>query len=227
MNRTNSIDNRHWYDKRGFQVKRYKVIYADPSWQYRDKNANGNRGACFHYKTMSLKDMMAMPVPEIAAPDSACLMWAVSPMLEDAITLLKSWDYTYKTIAFSWTKLNKKPLDAAGIVKAQRERKAIVEYNNQYYTVKMGLGHHTRGNLEVVLLGVRGKGNRRINADVHQTIIAPARAHSQKPDEARERIVQLYGNVPRLEMFARDKFKGWDVYGNEVKSSIVLPGEAA
>ena len=79
----------------------------------------------------------------------------------------------------------------------------------------MGLGYHTRGNAEICLLTTRGNGLRRVDNSVMQVIIDAVGEHSQKPDEARSRIVRLYGDVPRIELFARQRTPGWDIWGNE------------
>jgi len=80
----------------------------------------------------------------------------------------------------------------------------------------MGLGNWTRANAEICLLGFKGKMNRKSNK-VRQVILSPLREHSRKPDEIRERIVELLGDMPRIELFARQTVKGWDCWGNETK----------
>jgi len=82
-----------------------------------------------------------------------------------------------------------------------------------------GIGSYTRSNAEVCLLGIKGK-MKVISHKVSSAILSPIREHSRKPDEARERIVELFGDLPRIELFARQKFDGWDVWGNEVKSDV-------
>jgi len=107
--------------------------------------------------------------------------------------VVEAWGYEYKTVAFTWLKLNP---------------------SGQGF--KMGLGYHTRGNAEICLLATRGKGLRRVDKSVMQVIISPAQEHSQKPDEARRRIERLYGDVPRVELFARQRRPGWAAWGNQV-----------
>jgi len=85
----------------------------------------------------------------------------------------------------------------------------------------MGLGYWTRANAEICLLATKGT-PRRVSASVRQVIDAPIMRHSQKPDECRNRIVELLGDIPRIELFARDKADGWDVWGNEVNNDIIL-----
>lgn len=120
------------------------------------------------------------------------------PKLNECFDLIKAWGFEYKTVAFTWIKLNKnKP------------------------TPFMGMGRWTRANAEVCLLATKGK-PKRINAGVHSVVMSPIEAHSKKPEEVKKRIVDLVGNLPRLEMFARQKTEGWDVWGNEVESDINL-----
>jgi len=148
---------------------------------------------------MCIDELCALPVAEIAAPDSALFLWATFPQLPEALRLIKAWGFKYKTVAFVWLKKNPKKPDG-------------------WY---MGLGHWTRANAEVCLLATRGHPHRQ-TANIHQFIIAPLREHSRKPEEAREKIVALMGDVPRVELFARQSPPGWDVWGNEVEPTAGL-----
>ncbi len=171
--------------------KRYDVIYADPPWQYNDRKCNG---ACEpHYSTMRLKDLKGLPVGHLAAKDSALFMWITYPMLREGIELMEAWGFTYKTIAFQWIKLNKSG-------------------KGKFF----GLGRWTRGNTEGCFIGVRGKIGRKSNS-ISQIIEEPVRAHSQKPDIAREKIMELMGlGLNYIELFARQHAEGWDCWGDEV-----------
>ena len=170
----------------------YKVIYADPPWSYNDKAAAGNRGASFKYPTIHLKDLYNLPVGSIASANCALFMWATAPLLPDAFKLIEAWGFAYKTVAFTWVKKNK--------------------VADSYF---WGMGNYTRANAEYVLLGIKGK-PKRVAANVHSVVDSKIRRHSHKPDEVRDRIVDLMGNVKRIELFARDRYEGWDVWGNEV-----------
>ena len=123
-------------------------------------------------------------------------LWATFPQLPEALRLIKAWGFTYKSVAFVWLKKNRKS-------------------EGWFY----GLGFWTRGNAEVCLLATRGHPKRQA-ANVHQFIISPIQEHSRKPEEAREKIVALMGDVPRVELFARQSPPGWDVWGNEVESTL-------
>ena len=88
---------------------------------------------------------------------------------------------------------------------------------------RSGLGFWTRGNAEICLLATKGHPKRKSNR-VHQFIISPLRGHSQKPDEARDKIIELVGDLPRVELFAREKADGWDAWGNEIDCDLEIEG---
>ena len=147
---------------------------------------------------MSIEELCALPVSEITEKDCVLFLWATFPQLKEALQLIKAWGFTYKTVAFVWLKTNKKAL-----------------------TWFYGLGFWTRGNAEICLLATKGHPKRQAK-NVHQLIISPIEAHSKKPNKAREKIASLMGDLPKIELFAREEILGWDVWGNEVKSSITL-----
>lgn len=175
-------------------MKNYQVILADPPWQYQQKGLQG--AAEHHYSTMSIEDICKLPIGCLADDDCVLFLWATFPQLPEALRVIKEWGFTFKTVAFVWLKQNKK---------------AVSWF--------FGLGFWTRGNAEICLLATKGHPKRQ-SAKVHQFIIAPVEQHSKKPDIAREKIVELMGDVPRIELFARQITPGWDVWGNEVSSTI-------
>lgn len=136
-------------------IGKYPIIYADPPWRYAQKGLQG--AAEHHYPTMSINELCALPVAELAAPDSALFMWATFPQLPEALRLIEAWGFTYKSVAFVWLKKNKK-------------------VDSWFY----GLGFWTRGNAEICLLATRGHPKRQA-ANVHQFIISPIEAHSKNP----------------------------------------------
>lgn len=178
-------------------MKKYKIIYADPPWRYERSGVQG--AAEKHYATMSLDELKKLPISELSDKDCALFMWATFPQLREALELIEAWGFQYKTVAFVWLKKNKVA-------------------DSWFY----GLGFWTRGNAEICLFATKGKPKRN-SAGVHQFIIAPIAAHSKKPDEARDKIIQLMGDIPRIELFARQPMEGWDVWGNEVECSIEIP----
>lgn len=180
-------------------MNKFGIIYADPAWSYKDKLHCGKRGAGYKYTITSTEEMGKIPVQEIADKDCALFMWATMPMLPDALELMKSWGFAYKTVAFVWVKSNKKS-------------------GSDFF----GMGNWTRANAEICLLGTKGK-PKRISAAVRQVIRRPILRHSEKPSEVRERIVELMGgSIPRVELFARVKTEGWSVWGNQVESDLTL-----
>lgn len=191
------------------KTKRYSIIYADPPWEYRVWSKKGGRGtANSHYATQSIAYLQMLDIEHICADDAVLLMWATFPNLPEAICVGKTWGFVYKTIAFTWVKTNR------------RNRKLFV-----------GMGHYTRANAEVVLLFTKGKPLKRFSKSVQQVLIAERKKHSEKPVEIRKRIEILFGDVPRIELFARDNDHplftdnrgGWDVFGNQVTGSIKIP----
>lgn len=180
-------------------MKKYNIIYADPPWSYRTYSKKGKgRSAESHYPTMRLEDIMALPVSELAAKDCTLFMWVTFPCLQEAFQVLEAWGFTYKTVAFVWVKQNR-----------------ISD------SLFWGMGYWTRANAELCILATKGH-PKRAHTGVHQVIMSHIEQHSKKPDETRDRIIQLMGDLPRIELFARQSPDGWDVWGNEVECSITL-----
>jgi len=172
-------------------MTKYRIIYADPPWSYRDKAASGRRGVIYKYPTMSIEDIQSLPVWKLADEDCALFLWVTAPLLDVGIETMKRWGFTYKTVAFTWIKTTKTG------------------------RLFWGMGNWTRSNPEYVLLGMRGR-MERVSASVHSVVMAPVGRHSEKPSEVRERIVQLFGDLPKVELFARERADGWDAFGNEL-----------
>jgi site-specific DNA-methyltransferase (adenine-specific) len=155
-------------------------------------------GSIDKYPVMKTADICSLqvdgqPVQDITAKDCSLFLWCPWPLLKpDGFQVMEAWGFDYKTDAFLWVKLT------------STGRKLFY-----------GLGSHTRGNTEPCLLGIKGH-PKRVSKSVPQVVISPIREHSRKPDVVRDRIVELMGDVPRLEMFARERFENWDAWGNEV-----------
>ena len=180
----------------GRTIQKYQVIYADPPWDYQQCRLSGS--AKKHYPTMRIEELCAHPVAEIADRDCVLFLWATFPQLPEALRLITAWGFVYKTVAFVWLKQNRKAL-----------------------TWFYGLGFWPRSNAEIGLLATKGPPQRQ-PAGTNQLVISPVEHHSKKPDEVREKIVALMGDVPRIELFARQQTPGWDVWGNEVENSTAL-----
>ncbi len=182
------------------KINKYNVIYADPPWPFKAWSNRGmGRSAENHYPTMRIEDIRALPVQNLAAENCALFMWVTFPAIREAFSVLDAWGFTYKTVAFVWVKQNRKAP-----------------------SLFWGLGYWTRANAEMCLLATKGSPKRQ-SAKVHQVIMSPVEEHSKKPDIVRDRIVELVGDIPRIELFARQQAPGWDVWGNEVNSSISFP----
>lgn len=167
----------------------FSVILADCPWTYSDKARSGNRGVEYKHPCMSLKDIQALPVGQIAADDSCLFLWATWPLIREGLETIEAWGFEYKTVAFVWVKTNK-----------------IAE------TPFWGMGNWTRANTEICLLGIKGK-PKRISASVHSVIHSPVIGQSGKPPIVRDKIVELCGDVPRIELFATEKVEGWKSLG--------------
>lgn len=177
----------------------YQIVYADPPWHYKVWSKKGaSRTASIHYNVMGKSDIQAIPVGKLCDKNCALFMWATYPNLEEAIELVNAWGFEYKTVAFTWVKQNKKTP-----------------------SLFWGMGHWTRSNAEVCILATKGKPHR-INKGVHSVVMSAVQEHSRKPDEVRNRIVKLMGDLPRIELFARRNAEGWDAWGNEVENSVQL-----
>jgi N6-adenosine-specific RNA methylase IME4 len=177
----------------------FEIIYADPPWTFRTWSAKGKgRSPERHYDCMSLADVRALAVPDIAAENCTLFLWATDPLLPEALKLIEAWGFTYRTVAFHWAKLNK---STTGLFFTARD----------FFT---GMGYWTRANPELCLLATRGK-PQRVSMSVRRLVIEPRREHSRKPDEVADRIVSLMGDVPRVELFARQSRDGWETWGDE------------
>ena len=171
---------------------KYDVIYADPPWTYNNmKNRDPKMGG-ITYPTMTLEDIKSLPIKEISNRNSALFLWVTMPKLREGLEVIKAWGFDYKTCAFVWVKQNPK--------------------NEGIYS---GLGHWTNGNAELCLFAKRGA-PKRANKNIKQIVLAHRSRHSEKPAEVRDRIVALMGDLPRIELFARQYADGWDCWGNEV-----------
>ncbi len=175
--------------------KKYNIIYADPPWSYRDKRDKHKRmcgGALSHYPTMTIEEIKKLPVNQISDDNAILFLWVTFPNLQEGLDVIKAWGFKYKTLGFSWIKTNKKD-------------------GKPFF----GIGWYTKSNCECCLIGVKGKPHKESNG-VSSVVISPREEHSKKPDAVREKIVEFSGDIPRIELFARQYADGWDCWGNEV-----------
>jgi N6-adenosine-specific RNA methylase IME4 len=180
-------------------MKKYKIIYADPPWKYANERDNDPAQGGMTYPTMTVAELSALKINDISDKDSTLFMWVTMPKLKEGLEVMEAWGFRYITCAFTWVKLNPK---SGGIYS--------------------GMGHWTNGNAEICLLGKKGKGTPRVEKNVKQIVLAPRGKHSAKPPEVRDRIVRLVGDLPRVELFAREVASGWSNWGNEIETEITL-----
>ena len=218
----------------------YQLVYADPAWGYRDKNTNGNRGAACKYPVMSADQIAGMPVAGHVADDAVLALWATWPLMPDALRVMSAWGFEYRTCAFLWAKTRTKAKQGRAFRSAVRRLGHGLAATRDLWaaaaplvlpSLHCGLGHHTRGNTEPVLLGIRGRGLPRLDKGVRQLVLSPLRDHSRKPGEVRHGLGRLYGDdVRRIELFARGEVPGWDTWGHDADAPVALdlePKEAA
>jgi N6-adenosine-specific RNA methylase IME4 len=187
--------------------RKYSIILCDAPWSYADKKANDPKMGGITYPVMSLEAIKSLPVAQLADKDCALFMWVTMPMLQEGLDVIRAWGFKYRTCAFTWVKQNPK--------------------SDGIYS---GLGHWTNGNAELCLFAKKGA-PKRVAKDVKQIVIAHRGRHSTKPPEVKERIVKLMGDLPRIELFARDNVSttlvvdGWDYWGNAV--DLIVGGGAS
>jgi N6-adenosine-specific RNA methylase IME4 len=171
----------------------YRVIYADPAWNYENWAPTGMRkNAASHYDCMSIEQLASLPVGHLAHPDGCALFcWVTMPLLEQAFAVLQRWGFRYSTVAFTWAKRTR--LDTGW---------------------HMGLGYTTRANAELCVLAVQGNIGLPKVRDVRSLIVEPIREHSRKPDRVRSDIERMFDG-PYVELFARSRRQGWTAWGNE------------
>ena len=185
------------------EKKTYKIIYADPPWQFSNKKTGGSMksGAAHHYLTTGIEGLKKINVNEITDDDCTLIMWWVGAMPQEAIDLVNSWGFTLKNMnGFVWNKLTVKG-------------KAF-----------FGMGFRTRAGSESAIIAVKGKPEV-CSRSIRAVQSFKVSKHSKKPIEFRDLIIDMCGDLPRLEMFARESAEGWDVFGNEAPNSIILNKE--
>jgi len=179
--------------------KRYGVLYVDPPWDYKGQKQHAGAGskdtggAIKHYGTVKLKDLKRLDVGSVCADDCILFMWATNPHLDQAIDLLKAWGFKWATVGFVWNKQRVNP------------------------------GFYTMSQCEMVLIGKKGKIPKPRGArNIRQYVRKLRGPHSAKPAEVRKRIEAMFPDQNKLELFARTRSEGWDVWGNEVNSDVTL-----
>lgn len=184
--------------------KKYDIIYADPPWDYGgkmqfDKSSTSVdtidlgksifiSAANFKYPTVKTKDLKKIPILDIAKDDCLLFMWVTNPHLAQGIALGEAWGFEYRTVAFVWDKMMHNP------------------------------GQYTMSYCELCLVFKRGRIPKPRGArNIKQLIRVPRGEHSEKPLEVLEGIQKMFPSQEKIELFARKKQKGWDVWGLDVQ----------
>ncbi|MCQ3805120.1 MAG: MT-A70 family methyltransferase [bacterium] len=176
-----------------FPERRFSVIYADPPWDYRGQlqhagvGSGDTGGAARHYPTVRLSDLKKLKVASIADDDCLLFMWATNPHLDQAVELGKAWGFKWATVAFVWDKVRVNP------------------------------GFYTLSQCELCLVFKRGRIPMPRGArNVRQMVRSERGPHSQKPEEVRRRIEEMFPSQSKIELFARTKSAGWSSWGLEI-----------
>ena len=181
-------------------MKKYQIIYSDPPWKFNNKNTGGSMisGSANNYNCMTVDEICMLPVWKVRADNCVLFMWWVGSMPDEALRVVRSWGFRLITMTgFTWVKktVSGKP--------------------------HFGMGFWTRAGSENCLIAVRGN-PKKINASIRSVVEHEILSYSTKPDIFRDLIVNLVGDVPRLEMFARKNVDGWDAFGDEVEFGEVF-----
>ncbi|MEX9793550.1 MT-A70 family methyltransferase [Morganella morganii] len=199
-------------------MRKYDLLLADPPWSYSNKASNG--AADNHYNTTDFYSLTRLPIEKIASDNSVLCMWYTGNFALEAIKLTETWNFKVKNMfCFAWIKLNKNAEDRIDKNPPEDSFDFMEILNSE---TKINCGNYTRQNIEMCLIATRGKGLPRRSASVRQIIYSCLGEHSEKPKEVHHRLEELYGDVPRIELFAREKYGEWDVYGDQVNSDIQL-----
>jgi N6-adenosine-specific RNA methylase IME4 len=175
-----------------FPNTKFRVLYIDPPWAFSSWSKKGEgKSAQNHYKCMTMDELKALPIGDLGDDNSIMFMWCTNPLFPEQIKVMEKWGYTYKTIGFTWVKLNKKTP-----------------------TPFIGLGYYSRSNCEYLIIGTKGKVGRPKNKSISSVVMSPIREHSRKPDIIRKYIEAMYDG-PYIELFARTKIDGWECWGNQ------------
>lgn len=189
----------------------YRVIYADPGWQYNSKKAGGSMksGAAQHYNVSTTGELAALPIRTLRHPDAAVLfLWTTVPMQPEAWQVFNAWGFQYKTSIY-WIK------------------DGLDEATGEISPGRLGMGWWFRGQVEVCFVGVKGN-VKAFRCQKKNYVFEKSVKHSKKPDAVRRLILEATAELggPRVELFSRDLTKGWDHWGDAVETDLVLDGDS-
>lgn len=188
--------------------KKYQIILADPPWDSEYvkgglKVGTVKGGEILPYSTMTNKQIAELPIKNIVADDALLFMWVIDSRIPIVSQLMMSWGFKYNSLAFVWNKISK--------------------YKDG--VVRTTLTPYTRRSCEYCFLGVKGR-TRALVVDHYVLQYLPwasqSKKHSVKPHETRDRIVRLCGDIPRIELFACEKYEGWDSIGYDIDGKNII-----
>lgn len=202
----------------------YDVLMADPPWQYAAWNGKQSRTSDAHYQTLSLAQICNINVPDITGKNSALFLWVTPPCLDWGMQVMAAWKFRYRTVAFTWVKHNKTRCEP------NQYPVTVCKVNHamgchEAFGLSTGMGHYTRANVELCLLGIRGRMTVPPDRRPQSVVTSPRLGHSVKPLEVQARIGFMYPNHKKLEMFSRTRVSGWDAWGDQAPSPVDLPLE--
>lgn len=178
--------------------KKYQTIYADPPWQFQNRTGKvaPEHKRLNRYETMTLDDIMALPVSEVTDEKCHLYLWVPNALLPEGLAVMRAWGFEYKTNLI-WEKVRKD---------GQPDGR--------------GVGFYFRNVTEILLFGIKGSNNRTLQPGRSQVNLLRTmkREHSRKPDEFVS-LIEACSSGPRLEMFARGDRAGWDMWGNQADDS--------
>lgn len=174
--------------------KKYKTIYADPPWQFQNRTGKvaPEHKRLNRYSTMTLDEIMSLPVADVSDEKSHLYLWVPNALLPEGLTVMEAWGFEYKTNLI-WEKIRKDGMPDG-----------------------RGVGFYFRNVTEMLLFGIKGSNNRTLQPGRSQVNLLRTmkREHSRKPDEFVD-LIEACSPCPRLEMFARGSREGWDMWGNQ------------
>jgi N6-adenosine-specific RNA methylase IME4 len=202
--------------------KKYNIIYADPAWDMGYVKGGLTAGSVkggevLPYQTMTDEEIMAMPIRDITEDNAFLFLWVTDNRIPKIADFMKAWGFNYNSLAFVWNKITKRTEALEGQINL------FNDYPDD--KVRTTLTPFTRRSCEYCFLGTKGKTRELIKDHYVLQYVAWAsrtRKHSVKPNEVRNRIVKLCGDLPRIELFARQNFNGWDAWGNQVQESVEI-----
>jgi len=173
---------------------KYQIIYADPPWKYGGSGGSKWSPAKEYYPVLSFDELKKLPIEKLADDNCLLFLWVVAPELKKCIEVGESWGFKYITMGFVW------------------------------YKERANVGNYTMSQCEFCLIFKKGKipADRVRNPGTKSFFSQKIGKHSEKPDEFRKRIKQMYPKSKCIELFARQKVDGWDSWGNEVPNDIEI-----